>query len=234
MPDKALVKSMFDEISPRYDLLNHLLSFGIDHQWRKQVVRAIRSAFRNRIPDIKILDVATGTGDLALAVAQLHPRKITGMDISVNMMDYARKKTARKNLSDLISFQEAAAEQIPFPDNEFDVVMVAFGVRNFDNLKQGLAEMLRVLKPEGKLLILEFSHPSSWMINQLYRMYSLLIPSLGRLISKHHQAYTYLPETVRHFPYGEAFVRILQESGARSASCKALTGGIASLYIAEK
>jgi demethylmenaquinone methyltransferase / 2-methoxy-6-polyprenyl-1,4-benzoquinol methylase len=234
MPDKTLVKSMFDEISPRYDLLNHLLSFGIDRRWRKQVVKAIKRHFYHHPDSLNILDVATGTGDLALAVAQLQPKRVEGIDISDKMMDRARVKVQKKNLSGVLHFQEASAEEIPFDDNQFDVVMVAFGVRNFDNLKQGLIEMYRVLKPGGIMLVLEFSHPNNWFIRQCYKMYSVLIPPLGRFISNHDQAYTYLPETVRHFPYGATFVEILHECGAKNATCKTLTGGIASLYMAEK
>lgn len=226
---------MFDQISPRYDFLNHFLSFGIDHGWRRVVVREIRKHFQHQETSLDILDVATGTGDLAIAAAKLHPSLIAGIDISTAMMDVGRKKTQAKGLGKLISFREGEAEQIPFEKDRFDVVMVAFGVRNFEALERGLSEMKRVMKPNGLMLILEFSHPAGFPMKQLYAFYSsLMIPLFGKLISRHRQAYTYLPETVAAFPCGEAFLAILKEQGLQKCRQIRLSGGIATLYCAEK
>lgn len=226
---------MFNEISQRYDFLNHFLSFGIDHCWRRRVVREICKQFGNRLPTLNILDIATGTGDLAIAVAQLHPAHIDGIDISTSMMEIGRRKIHAKGLAQCISFLEGEAERIPFAEDTYDVVMVAFGVRNFENLKGGLNEMKRVLKPGGLMLILEFSHPGGYPMKSLYAFYSKhIIPLLGKLISRHHQAYTYLPETVAAFPSGESFLFILRELGLQKFRQIRLSGGIATLYCAEK
>lgn len=226
---------MFNEISPRYDFLNHFLSFGIDHIWRRKVVREIRRHFGNSLHSLNILDVATGTGDLALAVAGLQPAHIDGIDISTAMMEVARRKVQEKGLAQLISFREGEAERIPFSEDTYDVVMVAFGVRNFEDLKGGLNEMRRVMKPGGYMLILEFSHPDRFPMKPLYACYSKrMIPLLGKLISRHRQAYTYLPQTVAAFPDGEAFLFILRELGLQNLRQIRLSGGIATLYCAEK
>lgn len=226
---------MFDEISPRYDFLNHFLSFGIDHRWRKRVVREIRNQFGDRMPSLKILDVATGTGDLAIAVASLHPGHIDGIDIAPSMMEIGKRKILSKGLASIISFSEGEAERIPFKENAYDVVMVAFGVRNFEHLKDGLQEMKRVMKPGGLMLILEFSHPGSYPMKPLYTLYSrMIIPLFGKLISRHHQAYTYLPESVAAFPSDESFLFILREIGLEKLRQFRLSGGIATLYCAEK
>lgn len=234
-PNKDRVRTMFDEISPRYDFLNHFLSFGIDRSWRKKVVREIANRFETRLHSLNILDVATGTGDLALALSVLKPAHIEGMDISASMMDVGKRKVAAAGLSAMISFREGEAEKIGFDADSFDVVMVAFGVRNFENLKAGLSEMKRVMKPGGLMLILEFSHPGRFPMKQLYAFYSsVIIPLFGKLISRHHKAYTYLPETVAAFPSGEAFLEILREQGLNTPIEIRLTGGIATLYCAEK
>ncbi|MFC2102722.1 bifunctional demethylmenaquinone methyltransferase/2-methoxy-6-polyprenyl-1,4-benzoquinol methylase UbiE [Bacteroidota bacterium] len=234
-PSKASVRSMFDEISPRYDFLNHFLSFGIDHIWRRRVVKEIGSRFSAQLSSLVILDVATGTGDLAIAVSRLQPAHIDGIDIATSMMEVGKKKTHSKGLDSVITFKEGEAEKIPFDESLFDVVMVAFGVRNFEDLNQGLTEMKRVLKPGGLMLILEFSHPDSFPMEPLYSFYSkVIIPLFGKLISRHHQAYTYLPETVAAFPSGEAFLEILQEVGMQKLRQIRLSGGIATLYCAEK
>lgn len=226
---------MFDEISLRYDFLNHFLSFGIDHYWRSRVVREIRKRFEKQLSSIKILDMATGTGDLAIAAARLRPAIIDGVDISLSMMEVGRKKVAAKRLSHMISFREGEAEQIPFEDGIYDVAMVAFGVRNFEGLKKGLQEMKRVLKPGGLMLILEFSHPEKFPMKPLYSFYSkAIIPLFGRMISRHNKAYTYLPETVAAFPSGEAFLAILREVELQKPREIRLSGGIVTLYYAEK
>ena len=234
-PNKDSVRTMFDEISPRYDFLNHLLSFGIDHSWRRRVVKEIRKWFHEPASTIRILDVATGTGDLAVAVSTLQQAIIEGIDISSKMMEIGRKKVSAKRLSGKIVFREGEAENIPFEDNRFDVVMVAFGVRNFEDLERGISEMKRVLKPGGMMLILEFSHPERYPMKALYSFYSnVIIPLFGKLISQHREAYTYLPDTVADFPSGEDFIAVLRKMELKEPFQIPLTGGIASLYCTEK
>ncbi len=234
-PNKDSVRTMFDEISPRYDFLNHLLSFGIDHSWRKRVVEEIRRWFHEPASTIRILDVATGTGDLAIAVSTLQQASIEGIDISTKMMEIGRKKVSARGLSGKIVFREGEAENIPFEDNHFDVVMVAFGVRNFEELERGISEMKRVLKPGGVMLILEFSHPERYPMKALYSFYSsVIIPLFGKLISRHREAYAYLPDTVADFPSGEDFIAVLRKMELKEPFQIPLTGGIASLYCTEK
>ncbi|MCK9218474.1 MAG: bifunctional demethylmenaquinone methyltransferase/2-methoxy-6-polyprenyl-1,4-benzoquinol methylase UbiE [Bacteroidales bacterium] len=227
---KEKVREMFDDISPKYDFLNHFLSFGIDYRWRKKLV-SLLSMYHPR----QILDVATGTGDLAIAMAALHPARIDGIDLSEKMLEIGLGKVRKKGLTSLISLHLADAENIPFPENSFDAITVAFGVRNFENLQKGLMEMKRVLRPKGIMLILEFSHPASFPMKQLYKIYSHYgIPIIGRFISKNQEAYTYLPHSVTAFPSGKEFLHILSSlelSGVRQYS---LSAGIASIYIAEK
>jgi len=226
---------MFDEISPRYDFLNHVLSFGIDRSWRKRVFNEISKRFPQTVSTIQILDVATGTGDLAIAVSKLQSVIIEGIDISTEMMKIGRKKVEARGLAGKIVFREREAENIPFEDNHFDVVMVAFGVRNFEKLERGISEMKRVLKPGGVMLVLEFSHPDRFPMKTLYGFYSsVIIPLFGKLISRHHEAYTYLPDTVAAFPSGEDFITILRNKELKKSFQIPLTGGIASLYCAEK
>jgi len=226
---KEQVKEMFDDISNRYDFLNHFLSFGIDKLWRRRLI----SLLSEKKPQ-NILDVATGTGDLAIALAILKPQKITGIDIAEKMLEIARVKVIGRKLDTLISFQSGDAENIPFPDNTFDAVTVAFGVRNYENLLQGLKEMNRVLKPGGTMMILEFSQPQSKLLKFFYRIYSrTFIPFTGRLISKNNDAYHYLPESVAAFPSGEAFLEIMKEAGLNNTRYP-LTGGIASIYTGIK
>ncbi len=221
---------MFDDISPKYDFLNHLLSFGIDRIWRKKLVRLL-----GRRKPSTVLDVATGTGDLAIAIAALKAQKIAGIDISGKMLEIGRQKLIEKGLNHIITLQQADAEKIPFSDNSFDAVTVAFGVRNYENLLQGLAEMRRVLRPGGIMLILEFSHPESFPMKQLYAFYSRYgIPFIGRLISGNSKAYTYLPESVEAFPSGKQFLEILDKLGMQNTTQVCLSGGIASIYHAEK
>ncbi len=227
---KEDVRNMFDDISNRYDFLNHFLSFGIDFWWRRKLI----SLLSVKQPQ-NILDVATGTGDLAIALAKLNPRKITGIDISEKMLTIARDKVIRKNLNKIISFETGDAENIPFTDNSFDAVTVAFGVRNYENLLMGLKEMNRVLKQGGTMMILEFSQPQANLFSQLYRIYSeRIIPFIGKLISKHKHAYQYLPESVAAFPAGKDFLEILKEAGLKNNREYSLTGGIATIYMGDK
>jgi demethylmenaquinone methyltransferase/2-methoxy-6-polyprenyl-1,4-benzoquinol methylase len=229
-PQKESVQKMFDDISPKYDFLNHFLSFGTDILWRRKLVRML-----SRKNPRKILDVATGTGDLAIAMAGIKPESIVGIDISHKMLAIGIKKIERKKLRSTISFREGDAEHIPFRNESFNAVTVAFGVRNFENLKKGLTEMKRVLRPGGIMMILEFSHPSAVPFKQLYGFYArYIIPFIGNLISRHSYAYTYLPESVDAFPSGEAFMEIMRETGVINCSRISLTFGIASLYMGEK
>ncbi|MEI6173038.1 MAG: bifunctional demethylmenaquinone methyltransferase/2-methoxy-6-polyprenyl-1,4-benzoquinol methylase UbiE [Bacteroidota bacterium] len=227
---KEAVRVMFDDISPKYDFLNHFLSFGIDYRWRKTLVSILKTYHPN-----SVLDVATGTGDLAIAIEQIKPQKIVGIDISEKMLEIGRQKINQKGLNQVITLRRADAEKIPFSDNTFEAITVAFGVRNFENLELGLKEMKRVLRPGGVMLILEFSHPSSFPMKQLYRIYSrFVIPVMGRIISGNRKAYTYLPESVAAFPSGQKFVDILSGLGLIKAGRRSLNSGIASIYLAEK
>jgi demethylmenaquinone methyltransferase / 2-methoxy-6-polyprenyl-1,4-benzoquinol methylase len=230
MADKEVVRALFNDISPRYDFLNHFLSFGIDRRWRRKFVRVLSQSKPRRI-----LDVATGTGDLAIAMAKLHPETIIGIDIAGRMLEIGRRKILRKTLDGIISFTEGDAESIPFPDNSFDAVTVAFGVRNYENLEKGLAEMKRILKPGGTMQILEFSRPGSWLLNPLYRFYSrVFIPNAGRIISRNPMAYQYLPDTIAAFPSGKDFIRIMEKIGMEKCSYISNTFGISSIYIGYK
>lgn len=227
---KQQVRSMFNSIAPRYDFLNHFLSLGTDYCWRKKTIRLIGK----RHPE-KILDVATGTGDLAIAAAKLRPQKITGIDIAEEMLTIGRKKIARKKLEHLISLETGDSENLKFPDESFDAVMVAFGVRNFENLEKGLAEMHRVLKRGGIAAILEFSGPEKFPVRQLYHFYfRFILPVVGRFISGNRSAYTYLPESVSKFPSGDEFLQCMEKAGFNNNTRNPLTFGIATLYSGYK
>jgi demethylmenaquinone methyltransferase/2-methoxy-6-polyprenyl-1,4-benzoquinol methylase len=227
---KEQVRAMFDDISPKYDLLNHLLSLGIDYSWRRKLVWMLLSGNPH-----SVLDVATGTADLAIAMAKAGVASVTGVDISEKMLAIGRIKTAEQALTGSIALHEADAVHLPFADNTFDAVTVAFGVRNFEDLRAGLTEMKRVLRPGGTLLILEFSHPGTFPMKQLYGFYSRrIIPAIGRIVSGNTQAYNYLPESVRAFPSGNDFLKILSAIGMNHARCHSLTSGISSIYQAEK
>jgi demethylmenaquinone methyltransferase/2-methoxy-6-polyprenyl-1,4-benzoquinol methylase len=197
---------MFNDISSRYDLLNHLLSLGIDFSWRRKFVRQL-----SRYTPKQVLDVATGTGDLAILVGSLATvQQVIGIDNASNMIIIAKDKVLQNKFNNKIVFRDGDAEAIPFPDGSFDAVTVAFGVRNYENLEKGLTEMRRVLRSGGVLMILEFSHPEAIPWKQLYGFYAkYIIPLIGRLVSKHKQAYTYLPESVSAFPSGKDFTKIL-------------------------
>jgi len=228
---KSQVAEMFDNISGNYDRLNRILSLGIDIGWRNTLVRKVR----NR-PHQQILDVATGTADLAITLAkQLDVEFVTGVDISEGMLDVGRQKVAKKELGQLIALKYGDSENLQYAESSFDLVTVAFGVRNFQNLKIGLAEMLRVLKPGGRVAILEFSKPNNIVFGAIYKLYfNYVLPVVGKLISKDIAAYTYLPESVNHFPSGKAFGAVLTEVGYSNIEIFPLTFGICSLYIAEK
>lgn len=227
---KAQVAKMFDRISGRYDFLNHFLSLGIDIGWRKKAIRELES-----INPRKLLDVATGTGDFAIQALSLDPEKIIGVDISEGMLEVGRKKMRERKVDGRIEMKSGDSENLPFSDNTFDAVIVGFGVRNFENLERGLAEMFRVVRPGGKVVILEFSKPRSFPFKQIYNFYfKYILPKIGRWISSDTEAYTYLPESVEAFPDGEKFLGILDRLGYKNTSCKPLTFGISSLYIGSK
>lgn len=230
MVEKLYVRSLFDSIARRYDMLNHLLSGGIDMYWRKKAIDALRG-----VPPGRILDVATGTADLAIAAAALAPREVVGVDIAEEMLSVGRRKIAARGLSPLVSLRMGEAESLPFAGSSFDAAIVAFGVRNFENLEAALGEMLRVLRPGGKLVVLEFSRPRRFPFRQIYLAYFLrVIPVLGRVISGNGEAYSYLPSSVMAFPEGEEFLSILRGAGFRAARAERLTFGIATIYTAEK
>ncbi len=227
---KEQIALMFDNISGKYDFLNHFLSLGIDIQWRKKVLKIVAKAK----PEL-ILDIATGTGDLAILLSKVNPKKIIGLDLSNGMLEVARKKVAEKKLNHLIEMIQGDSEDLPFEDNYFDVITVSFGVRNFENIEKGLSEIYRALKPTGTLVVLEFSQPTKFPMKQLYSFYSnYILPLLGRLISKDQSAYTYLPESVAAFPFGEDFKAILRHLKYNNVSHQALTFGIATIYKAQK
>ena len=228
---KAMVESMFDSISWRYDFLNHFLSFGIDHLWRRKAIRIISHSYKN--PDI--LDVATGTGDLAIAAMKIDPKRVEGIDISAGMLEIGRKKIDKRGYSGRINLQKADSENIPFNDNEFDVAMVAFGVRNFSDPLRGLTEMRRVINENGMILVLEFSKPTSFPFRNIYNFYFRnILPFFGRIFSRDKSAYSYLPDSVSKFPDNENFLNMLEEAGF-SENCQVkLTGGVASIYTGMK
>ncbi|MBM3160751.1 MAG: bifunctional demethylmenaquinone methyltransferase/2-methoxy-6-polyprenyl-1,4-benzoquinol methylase UbiE [Bacteroidetes bacterium] len=227
---KDEVAQMFNNISQRYDFLNHFLSLGIDHIWRRKAVKHLFSTN----PKV-ILDMATGTGDFAIAAMKLKPEEIIGLDISSGMLEVGREKMKRKKLDDVIKMCLGDSEEIPFADNYFDAITVGFGVRNFENLEKGLSEMLRVLKPDGRVVILEFSKPKKFPIKQSFNFYSkYFIPFFGKRISKDEKAYAYLPESVAAFPEGKDFEVILEKVGFKNISSHLVSGGIATIYLGNK
>jgi len=227
---KEQVAEMFDNIAGNYDFLNHFLSLGIDIYWRKRLVKHLKKQAPKHI-----LDVATGTGDLAIAMLKSNPEKVIGIDISKGMLEVGRKKMKDKGLEDRISLKQADSENLPFEDNTFDAVTVSFGARNFENLEKGLSEMCRVMRPGGKLYILEFSQPTIFPFKQTYQFYfKYILPLVGKMVSKDNAAYTYLPESVGAFPYGSKLNNIIEKCGYSNAHNHPLTMGIATIYIAEK
>lgn len=224
------VEEMFDDISPRYDFLNHLLSANIDKFWRNNAINKLKH-YKPRL----ILDVATGTGDFAIAATKINGAKVVGIDISEGMLEMGRKKIEKRNLASAIELIKADSENLPFENDKFDAAIVGFGVRNFENLKQGIKEIHRVLKPGGIFYVLEFSKPDKSPYKQIYRAYfTKILPLIGRIVSKHNNAYTYLPESVNEFPDGEKFLTILAEEGFVNNKCFLQTFGIASIYEAHK
>ena len=228
---KSQVSRMFNKIAPYYDFLNKLLSLGIDRRWRKKTVQQLQEKQPKTI-----LDVATGTADVAIECAnKLNPDKVVGLDISKEMLSIGREKIKTKALDHIIVLEEGDSEALPYPDDTFDAITVAFGVRNFENLSKGLAEMKRVLKVDGQIVILEFSKPRYFPFKQLFNAYfKYLLPFIGRLTSKDPKAYRYLYESVQAFPDGEDFVNILLETGFKSNKCIPLTLGICAIYSAYK
>jgi len=227
---KTQVAKMFDNIAPKYDFLNHFLSMGIDKLWRKKVVNYLKK-YR---PET-ILDIATGTGDLAITSLRIKPEKVIGIDISQEMLNVGKVKIKKKGIEDKIELHKGDSENIQFGNESFDAAMVAFGVRNFENLQKGLQEIHRVLKPGKPLVVLEFSKPKVFPVKQIYNFYfKNILPFVGKIFSKDNSAYTYLPESVNAFPEGKDFLNELEKAGFRTSKEKRLTFGIASIYIAEK
>ena len=227
---KEQVAEMFDNVSGRYDLLNRLMTFGLDVSWRRQVV----SIVGKKTPE-KILDIATGTGDFAIMLAKLKPEKIIGLDLSKGMLEIGKNKVKAKKLDHIIEMVLGDSEQLPFKDDYFDAITVGFGVRNFEDIDKGLQEICRVLKPGGNFVVLETAQPEKFPMKQLYRFYAkYIIPVLGKILSKDKSAYTYLPESASKFPYGKIFNNILIKNGFNNATDKPLTFGVASIYTATK
>lgn len=221
---------MFDQIAGSYDFLNHLLSLNIDKGWRRKAIRSI-AAMKPR----RILDVATGTADMAIGAIRLNPDQVTGVDVSTGMLEIGRKKILDRGLAGRITLIEAACEALPFEESSFDAAMVAFGVRNFRNPELGLSEIYRVLSPGGKLAILEFSLPRRKWLRAGYRFYfHRLVPAIGRWFSRDLSAYRYLPDSVEAFPKGEAFVALLNRAGFTASTYKPLSFGICGLYTGIK
>lgn len=230
MAKKEVVKGIFNDIAPKYDLLNHLLSMNIDKGWRRKAMREIGKNGKG-----KLLDVACGTGDFAIAASRAGVKKVIGIDISANMVEIGCKKVRELGLETRIELQSGDSEHIDFPDSTFDTVTVAFGVRNFEHLELGLKEMCRVLRSGGKVIILEFSMPERFPMKQLYKFYFRhILPTVGGWISGNKDAYVYLPESVMKFPQGNAFLKIMAECGFTQVQQRKLTFGIASLYIGLK
>jgi len=229
--DKILIGQMFDSIARRYDLLNHLLSFGIDRKWREKAVRKISGAFESP----EILDVATGTGDLAIEAVKQGATKVTGIDISEKMLEAGRQKIKVRNLENRIELLECDSEAICFEDNTFDAAMAAFGVRNFRDPVKGLSEMRRVVRHGGLVVILEFSKPGGFFFKHLYNFYFRnLLPFAGSLLSRHKKAYKYLNESVMEFADKETFIQLMRESGLSEIKQSRMTGGIATIYTGVK
>jgi demethylmenaquinone methyltransferase/2-methoxy-6-polyprenyl-1,4-benzoquinol methylase len=231
LPKKEQVALMFDQIAPKYDFLNRFLSAGIDISWRKKALGLLKK--KN---PATILDVATGTADLAIMASKiLAPKKIVGIDISEGMLSFGRQKIAAQELSTIIELQSGDSEAIHFPDESFDAVTVSFGVRNFQNLEKGIGEIFRVLKKNGTLVVLEFSKPKLPLVKQFYNLYmNVVTPGMGGLFSKNRNAYQYLNESVQKFPEGKAFTSVLENAGFHKTNIKTLSFGICTIYTGEK
>ncbi len=225
------VEAMFNDIAPSYDFLNHFLSLGIDKIWRRKTIRKIIAEKPN-----DVLDIATGTADLAIMLAKKFPDvSITGVDLAENMLEVGRKKVNALNLSNRITLKQADSLSLPFADESFDSAMVAFGVRNFEDPVKGMTETLRVLRKNGKYFILEFSLPRRFPMAQLYCFYfRAILPLIGRMVSGHKKAYTYLPESVKAFPDGNNFIVLMEKAGFSQCKYKKLSFGIATIYEGQK
>ena len=227
---KQYVRSLFDSIAYRYDLLNHLLSGGVDFYWRRKAVEHLRG-----IQPRRILDVATGTADFAIAALRLSPVEVVGVDIAEEMLKRGRSKLKRKGLDSTVTLQSGEAESLHFESGHFDAAIVAFGARNFEDLEKGLSEMRRVIRSGGMIAVLEFSRPRHFPFRQIYFMYfRRILPFVGRLISRSKEAYQYLPDTVMRFPEGGEFLSILQKIGFVNCNQERLSGGLATIYTGVK
>lgn len=228
--NKENIKAMFNDIAPKYDLLNHLLSAGIDRRWRKKIRKILKQKKSK-----KILDVATGTADLAIEIAKIKPQKIIGIDIADKMIEIGNKKIQKEKLQQTITLKIGDSLNIKYPENSFDAVTCAFGVRNFQNINKGLKQMHKVLAKNGTLIILEFAKPKNKLFKKIYNTYfHSILPFIGKKISNNKKAYKYLPNSVETFPYGKKFTQILSETGFKNTQYKKLTLGIANLYTAQK
>jgi len=227
---KKEVALMFNNIAKSYDFLNHFLSLNIDKYWRRKTIKLLKQSIKNSNGSI-ILDIATGTGDLAVEASKINPKKIIGIDISTKMLQIGQKKIKEKELTKIIELKQGDAENLNFEDNYFDAITVAFGVRNFENLTKGLSEMYRVLKPKGCALILEFSKPKLFLIKHIYNFYFLrILPFFGKMFSKDKFAYNYLPYSVANFPETDVFIKELNKRGFVNTKSLSLTFGIATIY----
>lgn len=227
---KEEVALMFNNIAHKYDFLNHFFSLGIDFIWRKKAIKLLKPHKPERI-----LDLATGTADFAIAASKLNPTEVIGADISKGMIDIGKKKIVEKKLNSIIQLEIGDSENLRFDDNYFDALTVGFGVRNYGDLEKGLSEMLRVVKPGGKLAILEFSKPTKFPVKQGFNFYfKYIMPTFGNWLAKDQKAYTYLPDSVQAFPSGPDFVSILNKVGYKNVKTYPLSGGIASIYFGEK
>lgn len=228
--EKENIRQMFDNIATSYDFLNHFFSFGIDHLWRRKVVKILKP-----LKPKSVLDIATGTGDLAIREVKLNPEKIVGIDISGNMLKIGEEKVLTRKLDHIISFKQADSAEIPFDENTFEAATVAFGVRNFENLDKSLSEIFRVLKKNGQLAVLEFSMPENSLFKQLYKFYlNRIIPLAGKIISKDVKAYSYLSVSIGAFPSGEKFLEHMKKAGFTKTFQRRLTFGVASVYVGTK
>ena len=226
---RAHIEAMFDAVAPRYDVLNRVLSLGIDVVWRKRAVALLAEALHRR-PE-RLLDVATGTCDQAIEALTLCPREIVGVDISAGMLDGGRDKLRQQGLSDRVTLVQGDAADLPFEGDTFDGAFVGFGVRNFEDLGAGLAGIRRVLRPGAPLVVLETSQPTAFPFKQGYQVYARhVMPRVGRVLSGHPEAYEYLPESARAFPFGEAFLREMRAAGFTACVARPQTFGVASLY----
>lgn len=228
---KGQIENMFDNIAGSYDLLNHVFTLGIDRGWRKKMIQMLAAGNPQRI-----LDVATGTGDVAILTAKtLKPKEIVGIDLSNKMLTIGREKVEKQGLSDIITLEQGDSENLKFESDQFDAVTVAFGVRNFEDLNKGLAEMYRVTKPGGHVAILEFSIPGNFILNGMYKVYSkYIMPFIGKVTSGDASAYTYLYESVQQFPHGQSFIDILNKLGFNNTTATPLFGGICTIYKSTK